>query len=64
PLGVEIDTELIFGAPSKSASAGEIFASAQAAILFPLGGFSPDDEVVPGGGSFAWSLQARLFLTF
>lgn len=63
-LGVEVDTELIFGAPSKTASGGEIFASAQASLLFPLDGFSPAATDDTGGGAFAWSIQARLFLTF
>lgn len=61
PLGLEIDTAIIFGAPSETASGGEIFASAEAAILFPFSGFDAGND---GGGSFAWSLQAKLFLTF
>ncbi|MEO0814607.1 MAG: hypothetical protein AAFY60_17230, partial [Myxococcota bacterium] len=63
-LGIEVDTELIFGSPSKTASGGEVFVSTQASLLFPLNGFNPAATDAIGGGAFAWSLQARLFLTF
>lgn len=62
-LGVEVNTQLIFGEPSKTASGGEIFATTEAAVLFPLSGFDLGEEI-DGGGDFAWSLQAKLFLTF
>lgn len=61
-LGLEIDTMLIFGEPTKTASGGEVFATAEAAVLFPLAGFDPGlEEVDP---SFAWAVQGKLFLTF
>lgn len=61
PLGLELDGELIIGAPSATPSEGEVYASLAGGALFPLGAFDlgPEDP-----SSFAWTLQGRLYLTF
>ena len=64
PLGVEFNGELTYGIDTNL-ERGQFLASLGGGILFPLGGFNnptrpPDQQA----GSFAWTLQGRLYLTF
>lgn len=64
PLGVEVDGEVAYGLLNLE-QRGQLMASLAAGMLFPLAGFDkrPSEGVVQRG-SFAWTMQARMFLTF
>jgi uncharacterized protein (TIGR04551 family) len=62
-MGLEFDAELSYGlasaddnSPLKAALAG--------GILFPFGAFKNLAETDDQGGSFAWTIQGRLYVTF
>jgi uncharacterized protein (TIGR04551 family) len=64
PLGLEIDGELAYGIHS-SQQRGQLLASLAGGMLFPLKGFTnPTRAIGSQSGSFAWTIQARMFLTF
>lgn len=64
PLGVEVDGELAYGLHS-SQQRGQLLASLAGGMLFPLGGFTnPTRAIGSQNGSFAWTIQARMFATF
>lgn len=70
PLGIEVDGELSYGLLGKAAETGALKASFAGGILFPLAGFKRGDAASAAGGtagdagSFAWTLQTRLYVTF
>ena len=63
-LGLEFDAELSYNT-EKTPTGGSFGGSFGGGILFPLAGFDnltlPTDDQA---GSFAWTLQAKLHLTF
>lgn len=64
PLGFELDGEIIYGADPR-VERGQLLASLAGGMLFPFSGFN--NPTATGGessGHFAWTIQARLFLTF
>lgn len=64
PLGVEIDAEVMYGLDTNL-ERGQFMASLAGGMLFPLGGFN--NASLPAanqGGSFAWTVQARVFFTY
>lgn len=64
PLGVEVDGEIAYGLLNLE-QRGQLMASLAGGMLFPLAGF--DKRPTEGSvqrGAFAWTLQARMFLTF
>jgi uncharacterized protein (TIGR04551 family) len=64
PLGVEFDGELSYDRDSHL-ERGQVLAALAGGILFPLGGFNnPTLSAGQQGGSFAWTLQARMYMTF
>jgi len=64
PLGVELDGELAYGLHS-SQQRGQLLASLAGGMLFPLSGFAnPTRAIGTQNGSFAWTIQARMFATF
>jgi uncharacterized protein (TIGR04551 family) len=64
PLGLEVDGELAYGLHS-SQQRGQLLASLAGGMLFPLSGFSnPTRAIGSQNGSFAWTIQARMFATF
>jgi len=61
PLGIEVDGELSYGLIANP-EGGSFKGSVAGGLLFPFSGFkSPTDGT---GGSLAWTLQARLYVTF
>ncbi len=63
PMGIEFDAELSYGL--ESLNAGPLGGSLVGGIAFPLGAFdNPELETDAQGGSFAWTIQARMYLTF
>ena len=64
PLGAELDGELAYGIHS-SQQRGQLLATLAGGMLFPLSGFAnPTRAIGTQNGSFAWTIQARMFLTF
>jgi uncharacterized protein (TIGR04551 family) len=64
PLGIEVDGEISYGLIGTAAEAGALKASFAGGILFPLNGFRAGDKAGGDSGSFAWTLQSRLYITF
>lgn len=64
PLGIEFDGELAYGMDT-SLERGQFLASLAGGILFPLSGFNNANKSADkAGGDFAWTVQARMYLTF
>jgi uncharacterized protein (TIGR04551 family) len=63
-MGLELDAELAYG--SDESPSGAAFRGAFAGgLLFPFGAFKNLDlPAEEQGGSFAWTLQGRLYVTF
>ncbi len=63
-MGLELDAELAYGS-DESPGGGAFRGALAGALLFPFGAFDnpnlPSDE---RGGSFAWTLLGRLYVTF
>lgn len=63
PMGLELDAEITYGLSSPNA--GPFGASLAGGLAFPFGAFDmPLLDSGKQGGSFAWTLQSRIFLTF
>jgi hypothetical protein len=65
PMGVEFDGEVSYGNESL-AERGQLLAALRGGLVFPLGAFN-NPQAANGqspGGSFAWTVQARMYLTF
>ena len=62
PLGVEVDAELRLG-PERPGPDGAVMASVVGGVLFPLGALDPT-TLDRQGSRFAWTAQARMWLTF
>ena len=60
-MGLEFDAELAYGL-LKKADGGAFRASLAGGILFPFGGFNNGDS--GKSGSFAWTIQTRLYITY
>ncbi len=61
PMGLEFDAELMYGSEARRQEA-QLMASLAGGILFPLGAFNNPQSTQ--GNSFAWTIQARVYLTF
>ena len=61
PMGIEFDAELTYGSEARRQEA-QLMASLAGGILFPLGAFNNAQSTQ--GNSFAWTIQARVYLTF
>jgi uncharacterized protein (TIGR04551 family) len=61
-MGLEFDGELSYGI--EGPDPGPFGASLMGGILIPFGAFKADPGDTESGGSFAWTVQARLYLTF
>ena len=64
PMGLELNGELAYG-KLDAPEGGPFRASVMGGMLFPFGAFkNPDREEGEQGGSFAWTLQWRLYVAF
>ena len=65
-LGLEFDAELSYGILNTTPTTDGFKASLAGGMLFPFGAFdNPNLPVdVPQSGSFAWTIQARLYVAF
>ena len=65
PLGLEFDGELAYGLLSRD-ERGQLLASLAGGILLPLPGMrsKPADAGSMESGKFAWTVQARMYVTF
>lgn len=65
PLGLEFDGEVAYGDETQL-ERGQLIAALRGGLVFPLSGFNNPDagNGQNAGGSFAWAVQARLYLTF
>jgi uncharacterized protein (TIGR04551 family) len=61
PLGLELDAELAYGAESNPES-GAFKGALMGGMLFPFNAFK--NPTLNAGPSFAWTIEARLYVTF
>lgn len=64
-MGLELDGELAYGL-LNTADGGALRAAFMGGILFPFGAFNNPEiaDSADRGGSFAWTLQTRLYVTY
>lgn len=64
PMGLEFDSELLLGSVEDDGRGG-VQASLAGGLLFPFGAFKNLlKEEAEQSGSFAWTMQARLYVSF